>query len=115
MYMTNIPVLEAHPERRRKPRISEPFIVKVRGKDALGENFELDAVIDNLSSTGVFLQLPLDISFGAKVSMLIRLSTAHTEDREVAKVSVEAMVVRKELVEDEIWGVAFKILKRRFV
>ena len=113
--MTDRSVLEVHPERRRKPRISEPFKVKVSGKDALGENFEFDTVVDNLSSTGVFLKLPLDVSFGAKVSMLIRLSTAHIEAREVAKVSVEALVVRKEMVKDKIWGVAFKILKRRFV
>src|SRR5687767_7483188 len=113
--MTIISVLEERPERRQKPRIKEPFKVEVSGKNALGEIFVFDTVIDNLSSTGVFLKLPLDISFGTKVTMLIRLAIGQVDRPEVAKVSIEAMVIRKELLESESWGVAFKILKRRFV
>jgi hypothetical protein len=115
MYMEKLSALETQAERRRKPRINHPFGVKVSGRDTLGEAFAFDTVIDNMSSTGIFLKLPRDVSFGAKVSMLVRLSTRKQEDLEVANVSLEAVVIRKELLQDESWGLAFLITRRRFV
>jgi hypothetical protein len=102
-------------ERRRKPRIFQPFHVRVSGTDILGEAFEIATVLNNMSTIGIYLKLDRNVELGVKLHMVIRLSTAYLEELEIAKVAVEAVVVRKEPLPKGLWGVALIIVKRRFV
>src|SRR3989442_14633652 len=44
-------------ERRQKPRIQEPFPAKVRGIDCMGDPFEVEAVLDNVSAGGLYMRM----------------------------------------------------------
>jgi hypothetical protein len=113
--MKNFSAINATLERRRKPRIYQPFQVIVSGIATDGEAFEIVTVLDNMSSTGIYLKLEKRVELGVKLSMMIRLSTSHDEDLEVAKVAIECIVVRSEPLTDGKWGVALSIIKRRFM
>jgi hypothetical protein len=63
-------------ERRRKPRLYEPFPAKVRGEDADGVSFELDTVLDNVGPGGLYLRLARNVSQGATLFIVVRLSPA---------------------------------------
>jgi hypothetical protein len=52
-------------ERRGKPRVSEPFPTTVSGIDKAGESFDLDCVLDNISSTGLYLKMPRQLEQGS--------------------------------------------------
>ena len=43
-------------ERRRKPRVHEPFPVTVHGIDPTGESFEVKTVLENISAGRLYLQ-----------------------------------------------------------
>ncbi len=113
--MNNFLSLTATLERRRKPRIYQPFQVKVNGMTAGGEAFDVVTVLDNMSSTGIYLKLDKRVELGVKLNMIIRLSTSNDEELEVARVAVECEVVRRDPFPDGTWGVALTIIKRRFV
>jgi hypothetical protein len=102
-------------ERRRKPRIFQPFQVQVSGKDTKGESFETGSVLDNMSTIGMYLRLNRNVEPGVNLKMLIRLSTSSIEDFEFAKIAAETVVVRSEPLPDGMWGLALSIVKRRFV
>ena len=112
--MENFSSLSSTLERRKKPRIYQPFQVKVSGTSTTGEAFELMTELDNMSSTGIYLRLDKRVELGSKLHMVIRLSTSLDEELEVAKVAVECEVVRREALPDGTWGVALAIIKRRF-
>jgi hypothetical protein len=101
-------------ERRRKPRISQPFHVRVSGKDTGGDAFEISTVLDNMSSAGIYLKLDRSVDLGKRLNMVIRLSTSIAEE-EIAKVAVETVVVRRESLANQLWGLALLIVKRRFL
>jgi hypothetical protein len=102
-------------ERRRKPRIFQPFQVRVSGKDIQGETFEIGTVLDNMSTIGIYLKLDRSVALGVKLNMVIQLSTSSFEEVEIAKVAAETVVVRTEPLANGIWGLAMLIVKRRFI
>jgi hypothetical protein len=106
---------ELTPERRRKPRILQPFLVQVSGRDTEGAAFETGAVLDNMSTIGLYLKLNRKVEPGIKLKTVIRLSTSGVEDFDVAKIAAETVVVRSEPLPDGRWGLALAIVKRRFV
>jgi hypothetical protein len=102
-------------ERRRKPRIDQPFWVKLIGKDARGEVFEVKTVIKNISSSGVYVELDREVEVGANLSITVRISTALTEDPETSGIAAQGIIVRKEALFNEGYGVALAFTRRRFV
>jgi hypothetical protein len=113
--MENLSLSGSGVERRRKPRIFHPFRILVRGIDSAGEAFETATVLDNMSTLGIYLKLDRSVELGMKLDMVIQLSTSMYEDVDIAKVAVEALVVRKESLSKGMWGLALIIVKRRFV
>lgn len=111
----NRPLSEPALERRRKPRIFQPFHVQVSGKDIQGETFEVGTVLDNMSTIGIYLKLDRSVALGVKLHTVIRLSTASFEELEIAKVAAETVVVRTEPLPNGLWGLALMIVKRRFI
>lgn len=109
------PPPDARVERRGKPRLYKAFPVKVRGVNAGGEAFEASTVVDNISSTGIYLRLAENVDLGAKLLVAVTLSGASTDAVPAPTVVVKGEVLRVESQPDAMLGVAIGITKRRFV
>ena len=98
-------------ERRAKLRISEPFPTTVSGVDTSGEAFQIDCVLENMSSTGVYLKLPRRIEEGSEVRMLVMLSSASSSGTGAA---IKGVALRSEPQADKSWGLAVSIRECAF-
>ena len=99
-------------ERRKKPRISTRFPIKVRGVRQGGERFEFETVIENLSASGVYLQSSERIEPQAKVELVIQLSESKTVPGLV--VEAEGIVLRTEPRAAGLYGLAICFTRHRF-
>ena len=61
-------------DRRRHPRLYTPFPATLRGKDASGESFEVNAVLDNISAGGLYVRLERCVKRGTRLFVIVRLS-----------------------------------------
>ena len=102
-------------ERRRKPRIVEYFPVKVRGVDANGEAFELDATLDNLSAGGLYMKLTRRVESDKRLFIVIRLSAAFTDKVSAPRIAVRGRVVRSEQQSTGTYGLAIAFTRHRFL
>lgn len=68
--------MDVRVDRRRHPRLRVPFPAMLRGKDASGESFEVDAVLDNISAGGLYVRLGRCVKRGARLFAVVRLSTS---------------------------------------
>src|SRR5207247_8661738 len=93
-------------ERRRKPRIHEPFPARVRGIDWRGDPFEVEAVLDNLSAGGLYVRLKRRTEDGAKLFVLFRLATRLAPDAKGLRVAARSRVLRSEPLPDGAFGIA---------
>lgn len=93
-------------ERRGKPRLYEAFPAKVLGSDRTGQAFEADALLENLSASGLYLFLPWKVEQGAVLSATIRLASAESLVRSAARVLLRGVVVRVEPRSDGCHGLA---------
>ena len=100
---------------RTKPRIYEPFPAKVRGVDTNGEPFRIETVIDNLSTGGVYLRLAQPVEQGAKLFIMIRLSTAKSDEMPAPRVAARGVVLRAEPQPDGVYGLAIAFTRHRFL
>jgi hypothetical protein len=100
-------------ERRKKPRIYIPFLIRVRGVDAEGKAFTVDTVGNDISTGGLYLQLPFRVNRGEKLFAVIRLSTSRDED--ALRVAARGRVVRVEPRPQESYGVAVAFINYRCI
>jgi hypothetical protein len=98
-------------ERRAKPRLKEPFPTRAWGTDAAGQAFEIDGVLDNISSTGLYLRVPRQMKLGAEITVIIKF--LHGRDGATALLRVQ--VLRDELQPDGRHGLALKIKEHHFL
>jgi hypothetical protein len=98
-------------ERRAKPRLSEPFTTRAWGTDAEGKLFEIDGVLDNISSTGLYLRLPRRMNPGAALSVVIKF----VNGRDGATALLLTEVLRAELQPQGDHGLALAIKEHHFV
>src|SRR5215510_4570155 len=94
--------LGAGSERRRKPRIATPFPTIVRGVNAAGEAFEVESVLDNLSSGGLYVRLEQRVKTKTRLEFLIRMSAAAQAG--AATVQARGVVLRVEARSAGIFG-----------
>jgi len=99
-------------ERRRKPRIATPFPTRVRGVNVAGEAFEVESVLDNLSSDGLYLRLGQQVKEKAKLEFSIRMSGV--EQQQAPTIQAHGVVLRAEIKPDGIVGLAVKLTHHRF-
>jgi hypothetical protein len=102
-------------ERRGAVRIAMPFPAIVRGIDQTGDRFTLDAVLDNLSSTGLYLRLAQPVERGATLFVLVRLAIAPAHQVRAACVAVQGVVLRAEPQPDDTCGIAVVFTRHRFL
>jgi hypothetical protein len=93
-------------ERRCFPRISEPVRTLVRGVDAVGEEFEIETLLDNLSAGGLYLRTSRNVVQGERLSFIVRLSLAGESKRKVPQIAASGKVVRIEPQADGLYGLA---------
>jgi len=99
-------------ERRAKLRISEPFPTTVSGVDSSGEPFQVDCVLENISSTGIYLKLPHQLKEGSEVEVSLKLSSAASSG---ARAAIRGIALRSDPQADESWGLAVAISECAFV
>jgi hypothetical protein len=101
-------------DRRGKPRIYKPFPAKVTGLSADNQKFEDITVIDNISSSGVYLRLSRRVEIRAKLTITVWFSDIPVDRMSTAKASLRGEVLRVEPCSDGKFGVAVAITSRRF-
>lgn len=99
-------------ERRQKARISEPFPARIWGVDSGNLPFNADGVIDNMSSTGLYLKTTRAVGSGSEVKLIVHLLSGPTSG---VTASVQGRVLRSELQADGKYGLAVEITKHRFL
>ena len=93
-------------DRRRKPRIYEPFAARVRGVDGRRDPFEVEAVLDNLSAGGLYMWLKRHVEEGLQIFVLFRLATRLAPEVKGLRVAAHGRVLRSEPRPDGACGVA---------
>lgn len=99
-------------ERRKKPRIANPFPTRVWGADATGNTFEIDCTLDNVSSQGLYLRLPRRIASGAELNVVIKFSDG-LHPGATALLVCEAL--REEPQTDGLFGLAMRVKNYHFI
>jgi hypothetical protein len=99
-------------ERRAKARITQPFPTKAEGKDTAGENFEIDCVVENMSSSGVYLCLPRQVESGGQLDLVIKFENGQGSG---ARAFLRCQVLRNEPQADGRYGLAMAISYYRFL
>jgi hypothetical protein len=102
-------------ERRLRPRIYERFPLRVRGSYASGERFDVETVLDNIGSKGLYVRLARDIEPGSDLFVVVRLSAANNGQVFAPRVAIHGEVLRTEPQADGLYGVAIEFHHRRFL
>ena len=102
-------------DRRRNLRIQEQFPVKVRGVDAEGETFDIDTVIENLSSGGLYFSLARRVALGERLFFVIYMSTGRNEEKSAPIVAAHGNVIRSELSGNGSYGMGVAFYNHRFL
>lgn len=99
-------------ERRQKARIKEPFPARIWGVDSGDLPFNVDGVVDNISSTGVYLKSPRQVDAGSEVRLIVHLLNGPTSG---VTASIQGQILRSESQPDGKYGLAIAISKHRFL
>lgn len=102
-------------ERRSRPRLQGPFPSLVRGRDASGEAFEAEAVLDEISAGGLRLRLARRVWPGAPVFVVASLKLSPGSAASAPRVALRCAVVRSQRLRDGSYLVAAAVLRHRFL
>ncbi len=102
-------------ERRKKLRIREPFLAKVRGANKSGKDFEIETNIENLSSEGLYVRFEHQVDEGARLFIIIRLPADRTGAISGPIVATRGLVKRCESIVDGTYGLAVNFTSYRFI
>ncbi len=104
-----------HQERRRKVRTPGPIPAQVRGLDSYGRSFVRDAVVDNLSSRGLYLRVAAQVDERALLSVSFSLSAGRDHRRGGTQWESLGIVRRVEPQEDGSQGLGIEFKRYRQV
>jgi hypothetical protein len=99
-------------ERRQKARIQEPFPARIWGIDSGDLPFNVDGVVDNISSTGLYLKTPTNVNVGSEVRLIVHLLSGPTSG---VTASLQGRILRSELHDSGTHGLAIAIENHRFL
>lgn len=99
-------------ERRTEIRLAQSFPTRIWGIDIDQEAFGLDCVLDNISPSGLYLRVPLQIKSLSRISLVVRLLNGSTEG---ATAAIKGKVIRDEPKTDGIRGIAVMITECCFL
>jgi hypothetical protein len=99
-------------ERRRKARIKEPFPARIWGVDSGDLPFNVDGVVDNMSSTGLYLRSPRLVDPGSEVRLIVHLLNGPASG---VTASIQRRILRSESQADGKHGLAIEISRHKFL
>jgi hypothetical protein len=102
-------------ERRKKPRISDPIPMIVRGSDAHGKNYRFKTIARNIGSGGVSASAPRAMEAGEKIRLHIRFALAGSKPSQSPAIAARAIVLRAENQADGSCEFAASFLLHRFL
>ncbi len=102
-------------ERRSKPRIYEDFVAKVRGVGTTRRRFVEHTIVENLSSSGLYMRLGQDVKPESRLLIVLRLIFPNFGEESVLLIAFSGVVLRSEPHLDDAFGVAIKFSKYRFL
>jgi hypothetical protein len=102
-------------ERRKKPRIIESFLARVRGVDASGQAFDEHTTLDNLSAGGSYMQMARFIEPGVRLFIILELSSISASPTSALRVAALGEVKRVERRSNGLWGVGVTFKRHRFL
>lgn len=102
------------PDRRMKPRVECDYPVIVEGFDPNGKKYNENGRLANLSASGLFMTAKRYIENGAKLSVIVLL-TSDLIEKDTPKIATNGIVVRTEPQPDGSCGVAVKFNSYRFL
>jgi hypothetical protein len=82
--------------RRRTERLQGPWIAQVRGRDSEGKKFTESTVLENVSATGLLVNLQYQVPPGRKLLVVFTFLTDAKQNAPVPKVAVRGEVRRIE-------------------
>lgn len=102
-------------DRRSKPRIYEDFVAKVRGVGATRQRFVEHTIVENLSSSGLYMRLGQDVVPESRLLIVLRLLFPNSEQDSVLLIAFSGVVLRSEPHPDDAFGVAIRFSRYRFL
>jgi len=99
-------------ERRAKQRVRERFPARIWGADSGSLPFIIDCVLDNISSTGLYLRIPRRMSLGYEVRVIVHLLNGSTTG---ATACIYGEILRDEPQPDGRHGIAVAIKRYKFL
>jgi len=99
-------------ERRTKPRVQEHFPARILGNDCGALPFIIDCVLDNMSSTGLYLRMPRQMPKGGEVKVIVHLLNGPTTG---ASACIYGEILRDEPQPDGRHGIAVAIKRYKFL
>jgi hypothetical protein len=101
-------------DRRSKPRIFIPFPIRVHGLNSAGEDFHLEAVLDNLSADGLYMRIMPRVDEGTKLSIEIALDPSSRLTEASVRILAVGTVLRSEEKPGGVCGIAVLFENIRF-
>lgn len=99
-------------ERRAKPRIKHAFPARIWGNDRAGQPFEIVGVLDNISSTGLYLRTQRELRIGLELSLIIKFINNKNIG---ATALLRGQILRLEPQPDGRNGIALAIKEYHFI
>jgi hypothetical protein len=97
-------------DRRGKPRLNDPLPARVWGIDSEGELVGFDCLLDNLSSSGLFLKIPKSLKLSSQISLVVRLLNGSG-----LMAAIKGKVLRDEPQLDGSRGIAVRITEHQLL
>ena len=97
-------------ERRGKQRLRNPLPARVWGIDSEGEIVGFDCLLDNLSSSGLFLKIPRSLRPSSQISLVVRLLNGSG-----LMAAIRGKVLRDEPQLDGSRGIAVRITEHHLL
>ena len=95
--------------------VAAPFQALIRGVDASRDRFEVAAVLDTLSTGGLYVRLDRPAEPGATVFVVVRLSTRPEPAVPAPSVAARGRVAEVQRQADGVYGVAISFARHRFL
>jgi hypothetical protein len=102
-------------ERRHKPRIIEPFFTRISGMDKNGGAFKINALVDNISASGLYIRLARQVNPGVRLFIVIHLSASLTDLGQAGRAAILGVVLRSEPRSNGLCGLAIRFVRYRFL
>jgi len=93
---------------RKSARVYGSFPVRMRGFDVYGRAFRANSLVDNISSSGLYTQLPRSVAEGSKLFATVRLLGGTT-------IAARGRVTRVEKRPHGLTGVAVRFTRTRLL